>query len=995
MELGTSRRRYPQGGVSTLLMLLVACFCSSLARAGAPPTMHFDIPAGDAQKALVQFLTQTHIEMLYSSDDIRGVTTQAVVGELTVAQALRQMFDGTGLEVSFENDFMFASIKPAKKIETGPVTPPDLAAGVNTWELMRGRPDIPIRALADEPELEEVVVTGTLIHGVLDIMSPLQFITRNEMNRTSYATVQDALRSLTVSTGGGPSERINSAGNFTRGESANLRGLGAGATLVLIDGHRQPFSGAVGDFVDISNIAWSAVERIEVLPDGASALYGSDAIAGVVNVIMRKDLIGAETWARVGTASGGADEKLVAQLFGNSWESGRGLFSYQYAERSTLAAAQRAYAADADKRSFGGTDHRSFNSSPGNILDPATLEPAYGLPGIADGALGLADLGGVNRQNQFSTRQLLPDRRTHSFFVSGSQDLSEHLEVFAEGRYTKREIDQQLHAADQVLVVPGHNPFAVNPFPGSPFVFVGYSFLDALGPIVLHGKAQTYNGVLGLKSEVGETWRLTLSGSHGRENMNSATENLPDQIVLSEALAATDAATAFNPFGDASLNSPAVIDAIRSTQMDNARSSVTSTTFVADGTVFTIPQGHVKLAIGSEWRKEQFGNAISIGMPFAREVESAFAELSIPIVGSREDPWAVPRVELSLAGRYEDYSDFGSTWNPKVGVRWAPTKSVKMRTSWGTSFRAPRLTDLYDTAHNIALLAPLKDPRSPTGSSIALAFQGNNPNLRQETATTWSAGIDLAIAQTPGSTLSLTYYSIDYTGRILTPGLSSPADILLNEDHWADVITRNPSLAEIEAICDRSEFIGNVAQCKSAPVAAIVNFDWRNLATTRVRGLDLKLDQQVDTSLGFLQFGLSGNYVFKFDEAVSSTSPMVDVVDTVGNPLGFRVRGSVEWYQRSWDQPGLGLNLTADHTGGYKDIQSDLTTKVADFTTIDFRLSYKTPKVGGPLSDVHLILNATNVFDQAPPFVDREDGYDVINNVPYGRVVSFSIQKKW
>src|SRR5689334_20507182 len=252
--------------------------------------------------------------MLYSSDDVRGITTHAFAGDLTVEQAPSQMIAGTGLEMAFENEFTFASIKPTAKIETGPGTA-QVVAALAPREAIPSLPQGSAQALANEQKLEEVVITGTLMHGVVDVVSPLQFVTRNDMNRTSYATVQDALQALTFSSKAGPNEDTGATGNFGRGVGANLRGLGAGATLTLIDGHRQPVSGALGDYVDISNIPWSAVERIEVLPDGASALYGSDAIAGVVNIIMRKDLRGAETWARLGSTPDGADEKLVAQLF--------------------------------------------------------------------------------------------------------------------------------------------------------------------------------------------------------------------------------------------------------------------------------------------------------------------------------------------------------------------------------------------------------------------------------------------------------------------------------------------------------------------------------------------------------------------------------------------------------------------------------------------------------------------------------------------------------
>lgn len=981
-------------------MLFAAFFCCcSLARADALAPLHFDIPAGDAQKTLLQFVAQSDIEMLYSSDDVRGITTHAVSGDLTVAQALALMIDGTGLEVSFENGFTFASIKPAAKSGTGPETPSALAAPAVSVHA-RGLPDVPVQALAGEQKLEEVVVTGTLIHGVLDIMSPLQFVTRNDMNRTSYATVQDALQALTVNSAGGVTEVSGSSGNFGRGVSANLRGLGSGSTLVLIDGRRQPFSGTQGDFVDVSNIPWSAVERIEVLPDGTSALYGSDAIAGVINIIMRKNLDGGETLARLGSGTGGANERLIAQTFGHSWQNGRALFSYQYSERTSLDASERPYAAYADKTQLGGSDYRSSRSAPGNILNPLSLQPAYGIPSGQDGVgLKISDLlpGDINLQNRYATMQLLPEKKMHGVFFNGLQDISDWIQLTAEGRYSERKVSQQFYGFDQILPVSKNNPYAlnVNPYPGAPYVVVGYNFLDDLGPIRASAETRTYGGTLGVNAELSSSWRLKFAHSYGRETLDATTANLPNQAALAKALASTDPATAFNPFGDGIHNSPAVINSIRSVQRDHGESSVTSTTLIADGDVLDLPSGPIKVAIGGERRLEQFGNAITGGMPFERDVNSVFSEVAIPLQGEPGNAHAVPRLELSLAGRYEEYSDFGSTMNPKVGLRWAPSNAVKVRTSWGTSFKAPRLTDLYDFSHNSALLASVRDPRSPTGSSLILAHQANNPNLKQETATTWTAGVDFVFQSIRDLTLSLTYYSIDYTDRIVSPGLGSPANILLQEDQWASAIMRNPSPGAIAAVCESPYYRGVVSQCKSAPVAAIIDFDWRNLAATQVRGIDLKLDDSVDSRYGNFQFALNSGYVLSFRQAVSDTSPLRDVADTVGNPLAFRFRGTVDWYQRRWNLPGFGASLTLDHTGSYKDVSVVTERSVGAFTSVDVRLSYRPANDGGVLSDTEIGLNASNLFNRAPPFVDREDGYDVLNALPYGRVVSLSLQKRW
>src|SRR4029079_7033472 len=163
--------------------------------------------------------------------------------------------------------------------------------------------------------------------------------------------------------------------------------------------------------------------------------------------------------------------------------------------------------------------------------------------------------------------------------------------------------------------------------------------------------------------------------------------------------------TAFNPFGDGRHNNPQTLEAIRLEETNDGASTLTGNTLVADGEVIELPGGPARLAVGGEWRKAEVQQDISGKHgAFDRSVKSAFAELSIPIIGNPADVRAAPRLELSLAGRYESYSDFGNTSNPRVGLRWAPSNSLKVRGSWGTSFRAPKLVDVYDTSQNIALI---------------------------------------------------------------------------------------------------------------------------------------------------------------------------------------------------------------------------------------------------------------------------------------------------
>jgi iron complex outermembrane recepter protein len=162
-----------------------------------------------------------------------------------------------------------------------------------------------------------------------------------------------------------------------------------------------------------------------------------------------------------------------------------------------------------------------------------------------------------------------------------------------------------------------------------------------------------------------------------------------------------------------------------------------------------------------------------------------------------------------------------------------------------------------------------------------------------------------------------------------------------------------------------------------------------------VRGLDLKIDHSFTTRLGAFALGLNGGYVLDFRQAASTTSPLSSVLDTVGNPIALRIRGTADWYQHGVDRPGFGASLTVDRFGGYEDSDGASFLAVSALTTVDLRTGYRTSAGNGALDDLEFSLNASNLFDQAPPFVDSAAGYDMINAQPYGRVISFSVQKRW
>lgn len=992
----TRRRKLLRRFVSELLLLVAVCAASNSWAAGK---VKFNLRADEFPNAILEFYHQSNVPVLFATNDnLSKIRTNPVVGELEPGEALAQMLRGTPLTFELDNTEHSVIIKQVRQASAPP--PAQRSASEPNETPVRHPPVAAAQAPTPrESDLSEVLVTGTYIHTAMEVSAPLQVLTYSDFSRAPYPTVQDTLYQLPIVSLNVPREDLGLNNNLNFGTGINLRGLGVAATLVLVNGHRQPLSGLNGDFVDVSNIPMAAVDRIEILPDGASALYGSDAIAGVVNIIMKEDFQGAETQVRYGGAPGGRDNVTASQLLGTHWSSGKAMLVYEYSDATTLAAAARGYTANANKIPYGGRDYRSYFSDPGNVLSLQTLQPIYGIPANTTGApltvSGL--LSTPNLQNQFARYQMFPQKTSHTVYGSASQDVGAGVELFAEGRLSQRSTYVQRLPQTETLLVPGTNPF--NPF-ATPTV-VSYSFLNSLGPGTFGAETRNYLGTVGARFKFGREWRATLSESYGRETLFDDTYNQVNPNVLNAALADTDATTAFNAFGGAT--NPATIAAMEYGYIYHAVSAIETTSLTADGPLFELPAGDAKLAIGGERREESLDHTVTtnaIALTFAnarysRHVGSVFSELLIPVVGDAANLHAAPRLELNLAARYDNYSDFGHTLNPEFRLRWIPLEWLKARASWGRSYRAPKLDDLYDTSSNRSGEIVVPDLKSPTGASTIILMQGDNPDLKQETATTWTAGVDIVPTVDPDLKFSLTYYAIDYEGQITAPAAANPFDILLQDNEWASVITRNPTAAQVAAICNRPDYIQSRSQCLVSSPAAIVDYRLANLASTKVSGLDMDLRQRIDSAVGRFDLGFNGSYVFHFDQAVTDTSPSIDILNTFGNPLKLRVRATAGWSQSSKGDSGFGANLAVNYTNGYDNPGSKLLPHIGSLTTLDVQLRYAAPQGAGLWSGLELSLNAVNVFNQSPPFADNLYGYDYTNSQALGRVLSLSIRKRW
>lgn len=986
---GALGRRGGRRSARRTVWVALASLCVAPAAWAEGPVARFNLPAESLPQAILDFYHQSGVEAIYAATpQVQKLRTRAVRGRMQSSVALARMLEGTGLIFTFESP-RSVILRPA---------PPRPAAPI--------RPGVPAKApapqhpLTDETPmvLRPVEVTGSLIRGVRSAIAPLVYIRHSELEQSAYPNVQQALYALPMVSLNGPREDLGIDNNDQYGAGINLRGLGVGATLVLIDGRRQPFGGLTGGFVDVSTIPWSAVRRIEVLPDGASALYGADAVAGVVNIIMRDHFTGAQSEVRYGSAADGRAEWMFAQLLGTRWRSGHAMFDYEYSDATPLGAAARPYAANADKTPFGGGNYDSYYTNPGNILDPRTLQPTYGISGAASGTTALSPV--VNLQNPFSAYQIFPDRMAQEFYGSVSEHIGSDVDLFAQGRYALRNTSRSALPDSQVLQVPASNPFYVNPYPGVPYTLVAYNFLPLLGPTRFASKTRVYMGTAGATIRLGAHWQMTVSESGGKQSLISAQYGVVNTAALATALADPNPATAFDPFAaNAAANSATAAAISRSFRLHSV-SGIESTDVVANGPLLPLPAGEAKLAVGVERRADSLSldvpnpadpEAGVVPQQYRRQVVSAYSQLHVPLVGDAQNRRATPRLTLDLAGRYDHYSDFGGTFNPMGRLQWTVTQWLQLRASWGRSYRAPKLSDLYDSAENLDGLAVLPDPLSPTGRSLVLVEQGSNPGLRQETASTWTAGLD--VSPWRGAQVSLTYYDIVYRNRIEQPASANPLDILQHQSEWATVISRNPTPAEIAAICTSPRFVGPVASCLASRPAALVDLRLANLAATHTRGVDFDARERLASRWGRFALELRGTDVLTFTQRVTPSSAPVDILDTVGNPLSLRLRSTLSWSRHGGGEPGWGGALTVNYTGGYRNPASTLVPGVSSWTTLDVYVRYRLSP--GPLGHTSVALNVVNALNSNPPFVDSQFGYDLYNVQALGRVVSVELNQRW
>jgi iron complex outermembrane recepter protein len=854
---------------------------ASMTHAG-PAERTYQIAAQPLSSALKEFAAQSDLQLIFSESDVAQVQSVEVSGSLAPQDALAKMLRDAELQFEFTANNVVVIRKPPRR------APKRTTARPSPREL----PDA-----SAEDRVEEVLVTGTNIHDVAPAGSPVIVLDSGYIRDSGYSSTQQLLQALPQNFRGGQagaSADVNlSTGaqkrlNATAGSGVNLRGLGSTATLVLVNGRRIAASSA-GTFPDVSMIPINAIERIEILADGASAIYGADAVAGVVNIILKKRYEGAESRVNYGfTTESGLEEYRLSQNFGMGWSSGGMLLALDHLDQSQLSSSER-----------------DFTS---NVRAPTSIFPA----------------------NELS-----------SALFSGHQALGDAWSLQAEGQYSR---------SDRHLI-------------SSSGANISESFVEPVRT----------NAGMNLEYRPFADWRFSLDSFVSKEDTKSR--------LLS-------------------------VNRNTGAQLLNDVQTQTQDQWAAElrgaGGLFRIPGGVVKAAATASYREEEYmrhRRRNNRTQDADRDVTSLSLEFHAPIVSDLNAFPGVQSLEFSIAGRYDDYSDFGSTNNPKAGVSWSPLPGLTLRSSYSTSFRAPSMGEelrASDVGVPFIDIWPFFTPDGSDFTPVVLLF--GSEKLGPEESENWSFGFNWEPAFAPGLSFGFTYYDISYTDRIILPpfdfgALGNPE--LQTFVHYFG--SPSEAIALVDDLVQQGAFLSDFTDGMFGPdplsqTTAAYRYMWTNAESVDVSGFDLVVEYLFSWRASQFRLGLNANYIEEMLNVVARGATPFDLVDTFANPPDLRVRGSL-----SWTYGGFSGAVNVNYTDSYTDTSGAVDRPVNSFTTVDGAARYAF-SAESALRGFTIALIATNIFDEAPPYVGfggERANYDAANASPLGRMLAMEISKRW
>lgn len=788
-------------------------------------------------------------------------------------------------------------------------------------------------------ELGDITVTGTRIRRpMVEGPSPVIVITREDIDNQGFGTIQDVFDSVVQNTAGTVAQ-TQTFGFTPAASSPRLRGFASGFTLVLIDGRRPPVyplgQGAEDTFVDFASVPLSMVERIEILTDGASAVYGADAVAGVINIITRQDFQGLDLNLRFAdTVDGGYGNRRFEIVGGAEMGRTSVMFTAEWYDQDILWATDRDWA-DSDipsgrdpseipqaLYSIGGANFVNFNT--GDITQVpgcgTAADPINGL-GIPDQfndqfGIGNATWCGFDRAK---FRTLFPENDMVAVTGHINHEVSTDIEFFSKAHFSSRDTFWQLEPnfyGSTAVFTPGPSdedalfPSSItnngiiaagapnNPIgAAAPGIFVRR--LYEMGPRSNDFDTTTYGALAGLRGSIGGTgWEWEGAVAYNRQEVSNREPNFILSAFEAELQAGLDL---FQTIPQS------VIDRLAFQSATDGESTNRTVDLTVTGDLpFELRGGPLALAFHGDWERQTFSDQrdplVLRGDAFdgateafgARDHWGVGAEVLFPVL---------PVWEVGAAVRFDEYNDasqVGSAVSPRLTSAWRPTDRLLVRASWGESFRAPDLQDLFagntrgfqtvfDTPRCIAGGGMLRDgdPTSPVEcnnavQAVSVNFQGNS-TLKEEEGQNYNIGVVWEV--TDNMNLSVDYYNIELEDVVDVPAPQDILDICAFQGRLCDQVVRDGS----------GRLIGG--SIEQVPV---------NLSLQRTDGFDVQWDYRHDLPLGSLGYELDLTWVNSLETQLDESSAVTENISLATLPelrAGLRL---------DWDYADHGVTLRGD-----------------------------------------------------------------------------------
>ena len=889
---------------------------------------------------------------------------------------------------------------------------------------------------------EKVTVTGSRIKRVdVEGPQPVTVISREEIDGSGNLNVADVLRKTTYNTFGSQSQQ---SGNTSQSlNSINLRGVGADKTLVLVNGRRLAgYAAEQGTVQNLTLIPLAAVERIEVLRDGASAIYGTDAIAGVVNIITRKDYEGVHLSADWGRPTqNGGDEDAYSITGGVSGAKGNVTFAFDSQQRDLVFDADRSFSSEGASALGYPSSYFAYLATDdprnptggflplGIFADPRCPEEVGSDPDYPNSFEDAFPGGeGICRYTYASTSATIADNDTKSFFVNADYDITENTTFYAQGLFSHNESFGRYAPSPVFGIVwsqdtPNNPTNPANPanadgqpFAGQQFEFDtdgdGVNDFQVEGPFdlsVLYRNVPTgprdsnfedtlVDYVAGVEGTVdwlgGMDWQLGANWSR------QSTTDKGRGFVLAPSLNTAIENGELDIFGvqDTSLASiQEQAGGISFTQASEYDFRITGGSGQVNFDAFQIRNGPVPVALGFEYRDEDFnesfdqqtqaGNAFgAVGqlapVSAARAVKSLFAETNIPILGN---------LELNLAARYDDYNDFGTTINPKASVAFRPLDVLLLRATYGKGFQAPDLRDLYSgqtsdvSANVIDTWQCSMTPEDTDGDGRANVPVEDLPAGHPCNDT----GFSNVFSGVRGGNRDLQPTESDqWTAGFV---LNLFQDLTLNVDYYyiditdeVDQLTYQQKLDEEFALRQAGatgDAVGDVTRRAGGRLDTVTSLQ-TNIGTKKTEGLDAEVSYGFSMGrFGDLNTTLYWTHVLEYEESdVDDPTRTLHLDGTFFYPKN-RGQLAVNWNMGDYSATVVGNYISRQNDAPFC-ADDDEDCYLASWVTWDVQVAYATPWNG------MITVGARNVFDRDPPDTDGFwDNWqaDVFGRVPYIR----------